>query len=80
MSEERTISPYFVSNFSAGYRIDAGKAGEIELRFVINNLLNAGYENNAYGGMWTEDGVEKTWAYYFPQAGINFMGGVVFSF
>ena len=31
------------------------------------------YESNGYGGLWYEDGVEKTWAYYFPQAGINYM-------
>jgi len=80
MSEERIIDPYFFSNFSAVYNIDLGKVGVLGLRFVMNNLFNAMYENNAYGGMWTEDGVEKTWAYYFPQAGINFMGSVSFSF
>jgi iron complex outermembrane receptor protein len=80
MSDERLINPYFVSNFSAVYGIDLKKAGELELRFMINNLFNASYENNAYGGMWTEDGIEKTWAYYFPQAGLNFMGGISFSF
>lgn len=80
MSEERTISPYFVSNFSAGYRLDVRKAGEITLRFMINNLFNAMYENNAYGGMWAEDGTEKTWAYFFPQAGINYTAGISLSF
>ena len=56
------------------------KTGILGLRFMVNNLFNAMYENNAYGGMWTEDGTEKTWAYYFPQAGINFMGGISLSF
>jgi len=80
MSEDRIIDPYFFSNLSAEYGIDLGKAGELGLRFSINNLFNSMYETNAYGGMWTEDGAEKTWAYYFPQAGINFMGGVSLSF
>jgi iron complex outermembrane receptor protein len=39
----------------------------------VNNVFNAEYESNAYGGNWFEDGIEKTWAYYFPQAGTNFM-------
>ena len=80
MNGERTISPYFVSNLSAGYRFDVRKAGELTLRFLVNNLFSATYENNAYGGMWTEDGVEKTWAYFFPQAGINYTAGISLSF
>jgi iron complex outermembrane receptor protein len=30
--------------------------------------------------MWAEDGAEKTWAYYFPQAGINYTAGITLSF
>ncbi|MCK7539187.1 MAG: TonB-dependent receptor [Marinilabiliales bacterium] len=55
-------------------------ADELMLRLTVNNLFNAMYENNAYGGMWTEDGVEKTWAYFFPQAGINYTAGISLSF
>ncbi len=80
MSEERIISPYAVSNISAGYRFDVKKAGELTLRFMVNNLFSTMYENNAYGGMWTEDSVEKTWAYFFPQAGINYTAGMSLSF
>ena len=56
------------------------KAGELKLRLMVNNLFDTRYENNAYGGMWTEDGEEKTWAYYFPQAGINYSAAVSISF
>ncbi len=80
MSEARGIDPYFVSNLAASYGFDLRKAGELRLRFTLNNLFNAEYENNAYGGMWTEDGNEKTWAYYFPQAGINWMAGISLTF
>ncbi len=80
MSEERTIRPYLTSNISAGYRIELKKQGELMLRFMVNNLLNTMYENNAYGGMWTEDGAEKSWAYYFPQAGINYTAAISLSF
>ncbi|MCU0458641.1 MAG: TonB-dependent receptor [Bacteroidales bacterium] len=80
MSSDRTIDPYFVSNLSAAYEIRMKRAGELTLRFMVNNLFNAQYENNAYGGMWTEDGEEKTWAYFFPQAGINYTAGISLSF
>lgn len=80
MSPDRTIDPYFVSNLSASYGIKIRKEGELTLRFIVNNLFNTLYENNAYGGMWTEDGAEKTWAYYFPQAGINYTAGISLSF
>ena len=80
MSEERKIDPYFVTNISTGYKIHLKGSGELMLRFIVNNLLNAIYENNAYGGMWTEDGAEKTWAYFFPQAGINYTAGITLSF
>ena len=80
MSPDRTIDPYFVSNLSASYGIKIRKEGELTVRFIVNNLFNTLYENNAYGGMWTEDGAEKTWAYYFPQAGINYTAGISLSF
>jgi len=80
MSPDRTIDPYFVSNLSVAYGIKMKKTGELTFRFMVNNILNAQYENNAYGGMWTEDGEEKTWAYYFPQAGINYTAGISLSF
>jgi iron complex outermembrane receptor protein len=38
------------------------------------------YVSNGYGGNWYEDGVEQTWAYYFPQAGINYMMKINFTF
>jgi len=80
MSADRAIDPYFVSNLSAAYGFRLKKAGGLTLRLMVNNLINTRYENNAYGGMWAEDGDEKTWAYYFPQAGINYTAGISISF
>jgi iron complex outermembrane receptor protein len=80
MSENRVIAPYFVSNLAAGYKLHIKGTDEVMLHVMLNNLFNTMYENNAYGGMWTEDGSEKTWAYFFPQAGINYTAGISFSF
>lgn len=73
MNEERSIDPYFVNNLRLDVTPALSSIKGLELQLFVNNLFNAVYENNAYGGNWYEDGSEKTWSYYFPQAGINFM-------
>lgn len=73
MSSERLIDPYLVNNLRLNYTPEIRNLKGLELQFVVNNIFNEVYENNAYGGNWYEDGVEKTWSYYFPQAGINYM-------
>ncbi len=73
MSMERSIDPYFVSNLGIDFSLPLKRIRSIDLRFLANNLFNNLYSSNAYGGLWYEDGTEKTWSYYFPQAGINFL-------
>jgi len=73
MNAERTISPYFVNNLRLDLTPEIKNIKGVELQFLVNNILNEVYENNAYGGNWYEDGSEKTWSYYFPQAGTNIM-------
>jgi iron complex outermembrane recepter protein len=69
----RSIDPYFVNNVRIDYEPQLKHLRGAELQLLVNNIFNKLYENNGYGGNWYEDGVEKTWAYYFPQAGINYM-------
>ncbi|MCU0377591.1 MAG: TonB-dependent receptor [Bacteroidales bacterium] len=76
MNKNRIINPYFVNNFSAAYKIYFKGVEEMAFHLAVNNVFNSLYENNAYGGMWKEDGIEKTWAYFFPQAVINFSAGI----
>jgi iron complex outermembrane receptor protein len=73
MNPERTIDPYFVNNLRIDFEPFIREIKGAEFQVLINNILNSKYESNAYGGNWYEDGKEKTWSYYFPQAGINFM-------
>ena len=80
MNFERTINPYFVNNLRIDFEPPVRGLKGADFQVIINNLLNSKYESNAYGGNWYEDGKEYTWSYYFPQAGINFMGGVSLSF
>jgi iron complex outermembrane recepter protein len=80
MNEERTIAPYFVNNARIDFTPVIKHTDNIEIQMLVNNLLNVKYENNAYGGNWYEDGVEKTWSYYFPQAGTNFITRILVRF
>ena len=72
-NNERSIDAYFINNISLDYMFRLPKLKDIKLQLLVNNIFDTEYENNAYGGYWLEQGEEKTWSNYFPQAGINFM-------
>lgn len=80
MSSARRLDPYFVSNAVASYRFEFSGVKEAVVSLAVNNLFNSMYVSNAYGGNWYEDGAEQTWAYFFPQAGINWMMRVGLTF
>jgi iron complex outermembrane receptor protein len=80
MNNERSIDPYFVNNLQVAFTPKVKYTENVDLQLMVNNIFNAKYESNAYGGTWYENGVEKTWSYYFPQAGTNFMGRIVVRF
>ncbi len=73
MSEDRMLEPYLVNNVNIDWNPGVKFAKNFMVRLAVNNILNNKYISNAYGGNWYEDGIENTWAYYFPQAGTNFM-------
>lgn len=77
---ERTIDPYFVNNLRLDVTPKLNSLKQLDIQLLVNNILNERYENNAYGGNWYEDGQEKTWSYYFPQAGTNYMLRLSFKF
>lgn len=73
MNSDRMLDPYFVNNFMIDFEPEIRNLRGASLQLLVTNIFNAQYESNAYGGNWFEDGQEKTWAYYFPQAGTGFM-------
>ncbi len=79
-SEDRSLDPYFVNNIRLDYSFTLEAVENISLQLQINNVLNSLYESNAYGGNYYVDGQEYTWAYYFPQAGINYLLRAAVSF
>ena len=79
-SDERIIKAYCISSAGFDYAIVTKYVKGLRFKFEVNNLFNTPYSDNAYGGLWYELDVEKSWMNYFPQAGISFMGGVTISF
>ncbi len=73
MNSERMLHPYFFNNALIDIEPETKHLKGASLQLLVNNIFNTKYENNAYGGNWFEDGTEKSWSYYFPQAGINFI-------
>ena len=71
-----TLKPYTYTNLRLSYTFHFKALKDLELFLNVNNLFNTKYETNAalyegyYGGEILYD------PYYFPQAGINFLGGV----
>jgi len=80
MDSERMLDPYFVNNIMLDFEPGTEHIRGASIQVMVNNIFNAKYESNAYGGNWYEDGAEKSWAYYFPQAGTNFMVKLGFKF
>ncbi|MFO7789475.1 MAG: TonB-dependent receptor, partial [Bacteroidales bacterium] len=74
-SDRRSIDPYFINDIEMSYNIKTKLIPEISLRFQVNNVMDVQYASNAYGGVSYAFGEEKSWAYYFPQAGIHFLAG-----
>ncbi|MDR2835288.1 MAG: TonB-dependent receptor [Bacteroidales bacterium] len=80
-SDNRKLDDYWINNFQIDYSLVLPKImKEIDFTININNFTNRKYCNDAIGGVWYEIGEQKQWANYFPQAGINFMGGIVLKF
>jgi iron complex outermembrane recepter protein len=76
----RSIDPYFITDFRLSFTIKPkGSIQEIGIYDLVNNLFNTMYSSNGYtysyiyGDLITEN-------FLYPQAGINFLGGVSFRF
>jgi iron complex outermembrane receptor protein len=72
----RSLDPYWINNISLSWTLKPVKVNEVVLFFQINNLLNHQYETNAWVYSFYAQGQRGKMDGYFPQAGINFMGGI----
>jgi iron complex outermembrane receptor protein len=76
----RSIDPYVVSNMLFEYKIHPGKIRSIAFRFSLNNFLNSTYESNGYTYSEFRGGQRYDYNDYYPQAKLNYLGGIEISF
>lgn len=74
--EQYIIKPYTITNLNFSYMFPEYKKIKASLFFSINNLFDAKYESNAWLWKAYVDGSEYFEDGYYPQAGINFFGGI----
>lgn len=76
----RSLDPYFVNDIRINYTFSIAFVKELSLYLMVNNVLNTDYVTNAWVYRYLEGGNEYRMDGYFPQAGINFLGGVSVNF
>lgn len=80
-NDDRCLKPYSYSNLRISYTFKFNKfAKELGLFFQVNNIFNAKYESNAWIYSYYYGGEKYADAGYYPQAGINFLGGIRMKF
>jgi iron complex outermembrane receptor protein len=79
-SPDRMLDPYFVNNIRFNYWFETKFIKVIEFQLMINNILNQEYESNAWVYSYLLGGTRYEMDGYFPQAGINFLGGITIKF
>ena len=78
--ENLVIKPYCVSNLHFDYTLRTRAISEIGFFFHINNIFNHKYASNAWIYKFYSGNELNYSAGYYPQAGINFIGGIRLKF
>ena len=79
-NKDRKLPSYLINDLKVAYSFSPSWAKKVEISGLINNVFDGVYEVNAYGGNWYENGVEKTWASYYPMAPRHYMAQLMFRF
>jgi len=79
-SDERSIDPYFVNDIKLTYKIKTKAIKEIGFNMLVNNIFNHKYESNAWVYRYVLGGEEFLMDGFYPQAGINILGGLTLKF
>ncbi len=79
-NEDRILAAYFLNNLVMKYSFNPKFMEEISFQFMLNNIFNVEYESNAWIYRYYSGNIEENLNGYFPQAGINFLGGLSLKF
>ena len=81
--DDLRLDPYTVADLHLAYTLSSKRVTRVRFGVALNNLFNAEYCSNGYGGSWLEGATladRKSWAYYFPQAKFNVLANVTVNF
>lgn len=76
----KSIRDYTVFNLRGNYVIEGSGTKQLTLKLLVNNLFSKKYETHGYTYGYYAGGEQINENFYFPQAGINFLAGLQFSF
>lgn len=79
-SEDRKLNPYFINDLRFNFKFKTKYISSIEPILMINNIFDKKYETNAWVYQYIESGIHKALNGYYPQAGRNFLVGLVLKF
>jgi iron complex outermembrane receptor protein len=77
---DKKLDAFFVNDVRINYTIKTKFIKEIGFILSVNNVFNEQYESNGYTYGYIAGGQRTTENFYYPQAGINFMGGISLKF
>lgn len=71
-SDEKSLPSFLVNDLLAAYTINSDLIQQVQLKLLVNNLLDTRYSSNGYTYSYIFQGL-TTENYLYPQAGINFL-------
>lgn len=77
-SDLKMLNEYFLTNLSIDYTLKNVLFKEVQFGLLVNNVFNYMFENNGYTYSYISGGETINENFYFPQAGVNFLGRVTF--
>lgn len=77
-SPESQLDAYFTTDLRIGYTVKKTRLREIGLRLLVNNVFNEQFESNGYVFSYLFEGARSRDNAFYPQAGTNFLMGIVF--
>jgi iron complex outermembrane receptor protein len=78
-NENRKLEPYFISDLYFSYSLHPRKMKEISFHLSFYNLFNTEYISNGYTYSGYKSGLRNDYNFYYPQAKINWLGGIIVS-
>ncbi|MCX6258893.1 MAG: TonB-dependent receptor [Bacteroidia bacterium] len=77
---DRMLKAYIDNSIRLSYSLKIHHIKEISFNLLLNNVLNARYETNAWVYRYMSAGTYEKEDGYFPQAGRNFLAGISLKF